>query len=106
MVTTATHDHKRGEDVRARLAALSEQATDFASHVEHWRRLAAPLRRSLRDGPAPSPGDELILYQILLGAWSPTLDPLDNDEMQAFVQRLAQWQQKALREAKLSSHWL
>ncbi|BBI63766.1 hypothetical protein HSBAA_50720 [Vreelandella sulfidaeris] len=54
----------------------------------------------------PSPGDELILYQLLLGAWSPTLDPLDNDEMQAFVQRLAQWQQKALREAKLSSHWL
>lgn len=106
MVTTATHDHKRGEDVRARLAALSEQATDFANHVEHWRRLAAPLRRSLRDGPAPSPGDELILYQLLLGAWSPTLDPLDNDEMQAFVQRLAQWQQKALREAKLSSHWL
>ncbi|BBI63765.1 hypothetical protein HSBAA_50710 [Vreelandella sulfidaeris] len=52
MVTTATHDHKRGEDVRARLAALSEQTTDFANHVEHWRRLAAPLRRSLRDGPA------------------------------------------------------
>ncbi len=53
MVTTATHDHKRGEDVRARLAALSEHATYFATQVEHWRRLAAPLRRSLPDGPAP-----------------------------------------------------
>ena len=106
MVTTATHDHKRGEDVRARLAALSEHATHFATHVEHWRRLAAPLRRSLPNGVAPSPGDELILYQILLGAWAPTLDPLDNDEMQTFTQRLAQWQQKALREAKLRSHWL
>lgn len=106
MVTTATHDHKRGEDVRARLAALSEQATNFATQVEHWRRIAAPLRRSLSDGLAPSPGDELILYQILLGAWPPTLDPLDNDKMQAFAERLVQWQQKALREAKLNSHWL
>jgi len=106
MVTTATHDHKRGEDVRARLAALSEHATYFATQVEHWRRLAAPLRRSLPDGTAPSPGDELILYQVLLGAWAPTLDPLDNDAMQMFTQRIAQWQQKALREAKLRSHWL
>lgn len=106
MVTTATHDHKRGEDVRARLAALSEQADYFAAQVAHWRRLAAPLRRSLPAGVAPSPGDELILYQILLGAWAPTLDPQDSEAMQAFTQRLIQWQQKAIREAKLRSHWL
>ncbi|WP_346796137.1 malto-oligosyltrehalose synthase [Halomonas sp. Bachu 37] len=106
MVTTATHDHKRGEDIRARLAALSEHAKTFAGQVERWRRMAAPLRRSLPDGIAPSPGDELILYQILLGAWPPTLDPQHSDDMQAFTQRLVQWQQKALREAKLRSHWL
>lgn len=106
MVTTATHDHKRGEDVRARLAVLSERSALFTAHVEHWRRMAAPLRRSLPEGVAPSPGDELILYQLLLGAWSPTLDPLDDNEMQTFTQRLIDWQQKALREAKLRSHWL
>ena len=106
MVTTATHDHKRGEDVRARLAALSEQADYFAAQVAHWRRLAAPLRRRLPAGVAPSPGDELILYQLLLGAWAPTLDPQDAEAMQAFTQRLTQWQQKAMREAKLRSHWL
>lgn len=106
MVTTATHDHKRGEDVRARLAALSENATSFAAQVEHWRQLAAPLRQSLPEGAAPTPGDELILYQILMGAWSPTLDPQDSDALQSFSQRLIQWQQKALREAKLNSHWL
>lgn len=106
LITTATHDHKRGEDVRARLAALSEQAASFAKQVEQWRRMAAPLRHKQPKGVAPSPGDELILYQLLLSAWPPTLDPLDTDAVQVFTQRLTQWQQKALREAKLCSHWL
>ncbi|MBZ5486094.1 malto-oligosyltrehalose synthase [Halomonas aquamarina] len=106
MVTTATHDHKRGEDVRARLAALSEVPAYFTAQVERWRRMAAPLRQTLPEGPAPSPGDELIAYQILLGAWPPTLDPQDDDAMQRFIERLTEWQQKALREAKLRSHWL
>ncbi|MGQ4879730.1 malto-oligosyltrehalose synthase [Billgrantia sp. LNSP4103-1] len=106
LVATATHDHKRGEDVRARLAALSENASPFATRVEHWRELAAPLRQSLAGDPAPSPGDELILYQVLLGAWSPTLARDDTEAMQGFAERLAEWQQKALREAKLRTHWL
>ena len=106
LVTTATHDHKRGEDVRARLAALSESAERFATRVERWRERAAPLRQALPGGPAPSPGDELILYQMLLGAWPPTLDRHDKPALQHFAERLAQWQQKALREAKLRSHWL
>ncbi|WP_111413975.1 malto-oligosyltrehalose synthase [Billgrantia lactosivorans] len=106
LVATATHDHKRGEDVRARLAALSENASDFTTRVERWRELAAPLRQALAGDPAPSPGDELILYQVLLGAWSPTLARDDGEAMQGFAERLAEWQQKALREAKLRSHWL
>ncbi|PMR73225.1 malto-oligosyltrehalose synthase [Billgrantia endophytica] len=106
LVATATHDHKRGEDVRARLAALSENATGFATRVERWRERAAPLRQSLVSGPAPSPGDELLLYQLLLGAWPPTLARHDDDAMHRFAERLARWQRKALREAKLRSHWL
>ncbi len=72
LLATASHDHKRGEDARARLAALSELAPWFARNVEHWQSLATPLRRDLAEGPAPSPGDELILFQALLGSW-----PLD-----------------------------
>ncbi|HCR96280.1 MAG: malto-oligosyltrehalose synthase [Halomonas sp.] len=106
MVTTATHDHKRGEDVRARLAALSEHAGMFTHQVERWRKMAAPLRHALPEGLAPSPGDELIAYQMLLGAWPPTLDPQDGEALERFNQRLAEWQLKALREAKLRSHWL
>ncbi len=106
LVTTATHDHKRGEDVRARLAALSENGELFARRVREWRTQADSLRREVASGMAPSPGDELILYQVLLGAWSPSLDPDDDEALREFTERLAQWQQKALREAKLRSHWL
>ena len=98
LLATATHDHKRGEDTRARLAVLSECAPWYVEQVEHWRSLAAPLRDEVN---SPSAGDELILYQVLLGSW-----PLEtNPDLQSYQQRLWQWQQKALREAKLQSSW-
>ncbi|MDF5946322.1 malto-oligosyltrehalose synthase [Pseudomonas aeruginosa] len=50
LLATASHDHKRGEDARARLAALSELAPWFARNVEHWQSLATPLRRDLAEG--------------------------------------------------------
>lgn len=106
IVTTATHDHKRGEDVRARLAALSENGDRFAENVQRWGRMADPLRQNLKSGPAPSPGDELILYQTLVGAWPLDLECNDGEALGEFRERIAQWQQKALREAKLRSHWL
>ena len=45
MLATATHDHKRGEDVRARLAVLSEMADEWARHRRDWIEASAPLRR-------------------------------------------------------------
>ncbi|MGY2397880.1 malto-oligosyltrehalose synthase [Pseudomonas sp. SDO5271_S396] len=102
LLATATHDHKRGEDTRARLAVLSECAGWYATQVAHWRELAAPLRDAAE---APSAGDELILYQALLGSWPLDLDLTDNAALEAYAQRLWQWQQKALREAKLQSSW-
>ncbi len=62
----------------------------------------APWQHPLRsDADTPSAGDELILYQVLLGSW-----PLDQgDDFDGYQQRLWQWQQKALREAKLNSSW-
>ena len=105
LLATATHDHKRGEDTRARLAVLSERGPWLASRVEHWRELAAPLREQLDDGPAPSPGDELMLLQTLLGSWPLTLDLHDDNAVRRYAERIRQWQQKALREAKLRSSW-
>nr|WP_299242274.1 malto-oligosyltrehalose synthase [uncultured Halomonas sp.] len=106
LVTTATHDHKRGEDVRARLAALSELPEPFVEQVGRWHENASFLREEQSTGVAPSPADELILYQMLLGAWAPDLDREDDEAMDGFAERIAQWQEKALREAKLRSHWL
>ncbi|UAW97741.1 malto-oligosyltrehalose synthase [Halopseudomonas nanhaiensis] len=108
MLTTATHDNKRGEDTRARLAVLSERAAWLAEKLQIWQGLAAPLRGELDGAPAPTPGDEAILYQSLLGSWSPTLDVDDADDadgIQAYLERLLGWQEKALREAKLISSW-
>ncbi len=105
LLATATHDHKRGEDCRARLAVLSEHGPWLASRVEHWRELAAPLREALDDGEAPSPADELLLLQTLLGSWPLSLDLHDTHALRAYAERIRQWQRKALREAKLRSSW-
>src|SRR5471032_1410570 len=102
LLATATHDHKRGEDTRARLAVLSECAPWYAEQVEQWRPLAARLRS---DAHTPSAGDELILYQVLLGSWPLDLHRDDTEGLADYHQRLWQWQQKALREAKLQSSW-
>ncbi|MBT2339775.1 MULTISPECIES: malto-oligosyltrehalose synthase [Pseudomonas] len=102
LLTTATHDHKRGEDSRARLAVLSERAEWYTGCVEQWRILSPSLHS---DPAAPSPGDELILYKALLGSWPLDLDIQDHRALAEYNERLWQWQRKALREAKLQSSW-
>jgi (1->4)-alpha-D-glucan 1-alpha-D-glucosylmutase len=112
MLTTATHDHKRGEDVRARIAAISELPEEWQRTVRGWMELNAPLRTEIaeEDGSpacdAPKPADELMLYQMLLGAWPIGLDAGDRDGVAQFAARIEQWQIKALREAKQVSDWV
>jgi (1->4)-alpha-D-glucan 1-alpha-D-glucosylmutase len=107
LLATATHDHKRGEDARARLAVLSQAAVvpHWASTVTYWRERNAALRVPVDDAPAPSPADEYMLYQALAGAWPLHLAPDDAPGLDAFLERVAQWQRKALREAKRRSRW-
>lgn len=105
LLTTATHDHKRGEDTRARMTVISERAEWFASKVRHWRQLAYGQRQELADGPAPSAGDEMLLFQVLLGCWPLDLNPDDKPAMEIFCERIIKWQEKAVREAKLRSTW-
>ncbi|MBB3104381.1 malto-oligosyltrehalose synthase [Azomonas macrocytogenes] len=105
LLTTATHDHKRGEDTRARLAVISERATWFVEKVQRWRELAAALRQDQPEGPAPSPADELLLVQTLLGSWPLELAADDASGMQAYCERTLKWQEKAIREAKLRTSW-
>lgn len=107
LLTTATHDHKRGEDTRARLAVISEKFEWFIAQVAHWRILALPLRQETEDGVAPSAGDELMLYQTLLATWPFDLNPEEatGEKMATYLKRLCGWQEKSMREAKLRTSW-
>jgi (1->4)-alpha-D-glucan 1-alpha-D-glucosylmutase len=99
MLATATHDHKRGEDVRARLAVLSEIPDLWRTRVEHWLTLAAPFADQV------DPADAYMLLQTLFGAWPETLSAWDAKGLSAYAERIVAWQEKALREAKLRSSW-
>lgn len=112
MLATATHDHKRGEDVRARLAVLSEMPEDWERTVRGWMTLNAVHRINVTDSNggeasiAPQPADELMLYQMLAGAWPIGLHADDRDGVMQFAERIGRWQIKALREAKQVSDWV
>jgi (1->4)-alpha-D-glucan 1-alpha-D-glucosylmutase len=105
MLATATHDHKRGEDVRARLAVLSELAGEWSHAVKRWLRLAASRLREVDGIRMPHEGDLAILFQTIVGAWPHELATNDEPGLAAYSARLTAWQQKALREAKLWSDW-
>jgi (1->4)-alpha-D-glucan 1-alpha-D-glucosylmutase len=96
MLATATHDHKRGEDLRARLAVLSEIPDQWSGFLAQC--FSTPAER-------PDPADEIMLYQMVIGAWPLALAASDTAGCEAFVQRLAGWQEKALREAKVRTDW-
>ena len=93
MLTTATHDHKRGEDLRARLAALSVMPDAWRSRVEAWDQLSWAWDHDV------SGADRYMLLQTIVGAWP------DEGATPDFADRIKAWQQKALREARLRSSW-
>jgi (1->4)-alpha-D-glucan 1-alpha-D-glucosylmutase len=101
LLATATHDHKRGEDTRARLAVLSEIPGEWEAALTRWMRLNAIIKRDT----GPSPADEIMLYQTLVSAWPLGLTMEHTQALQSFTDRVAAWQVKSLREAKLNSEW-
>jgi (1->4)-alpha-D-glucan 1-alpha-D-glucosylmutase len=105
MITTATHDTKRGEDGRVRLALLSELPFVWGRQVARWFRLNRSRRSESEDETVPDRNVEYLFYQALLGAWPPNLS-LDNVEgMQDLADRLEAYMIKAVREGKERSSW-
>ncbi|MYN13021.1 malto-oligosyltrehalose synthase [Pusillimonas sp. TS35] len=102
MITTATHDHKRGEDVRARLAVLSEMPARWREAALRWLHWSDPDAAPLEPHRA---GERYMLLQTMIGAWPPGLAVGDSVGVRAYVHRLVQWQTKALREAKQNTGW-
>ena len=103
MLTTSTHDTKRSEDVRARISVLSEMPSAWRQAVERWRRFNRTRRRKVGDLPAPSPDDEYLLYQTLIGSWP--LDDADERGLDDYRQRIEAYMLKAAREAKVRTSW-
>jgi (1->4)-alpha-D-glucan 1-alpha-D-glucosylmutase len=101
MNATATHDTKRGEDLRARINVLSEMPDEWQRQVEFWHELSKPLKRTVQDEEVPSRNREYFLYQTLVGAW-----PFFEAERVGFVERMQQYMLKAAREAKTHTFWL
>jgi (1->4)-alpha-D-glucan 1-alpha-D-glucosylmutase len=90
MLTLTTHDTKRSEDVRARLAVLSELPEHWATTVRRWHE----RHRGLPGADGVDGRTELYLYQTLVGA-----HPLPFDR--AWTHLI-----KAVREAKLHTSWV
>lgn len=104
MICTATHDHKRGEDVRARLNALSEVPDEWRKAIRRWSLLNRS-KRTLVDGKyAPDRNEEYLFYQTLVGVW-PT-QPLNPDQLEEMKHRLQTYMHKAIKEAKVHSSWI
>jgi (1->4)-alpha-D-glucan 1-alpha-D-glucosylmutase len=92
MTTLSTHDTKRSEDVRARLAVLSEVPQEWAELVTQVRESVAPQRDPLVD-----PATEYLLLQTVFGTWS-AAGPISTE-------RLVEYATKAVREAKARTSW-
>ena len=83
MTTLATHDTKRSEDVRARLAVLSELPGDWTEVVRRWVRVA----------PLSDPALAHLIWQAAVGAW-----PIERERLQAYAL-------KAAREGGAGTTW-
>ncbi|MBA2377370.1 MAG: hypothetical protein H0V75_14800 [Rubrobacter sp.] len=101
MLSTSTHDTKRGEDVRARINVLSELPDEWRTNLAKWARINRSRRRETENGVAPSRNDEYLLYQTILGAW-PLEEEFDADE---FAGRIKAYMEKAMREAEVHTSW-
>jgi (1->4)-alpha-D-glucan 1-alpha-D-glucosylmutase len=106
MLTTATHDTKRGEDNRARLAVLSETPEEWRRHVETWTRILRAGRGDVERTAAPDRDDEYMLYQMFVGSWPiDMLDAPSAEQREAYGARIHGALEKSLREAKRRSSW-
>jgi (1->4)-alpha-D-glucan 1-alpha-D-glucosylmutase len=103
LLATATHDTKRGEDTRARLNVLSEMPEDWRNAVMRWSRLNARNKTQWNEQTVPDANDEYLLYQTLLGAWTPEAETAGG--LESFRQRVSNYMLKAIREAKAHTSW-
>src|SRR6185295_7934376 len=105
---TATHDTKRGEGARARIAVLAEVPDEWAHAIAEWHELTAPHRVEIEGVEVPDANEEYLLYQTLLGTWplGAAASPADPAARGEYVARIQAYMEKALKEAKIHTSWV
>ncbi len=106
LIATSTHDTKRGEDARSRLAALSHHPDNWQNVLARWSQTVAPLLTDVDGETAPDANDQYMIFQSILGAFPPEMLNGDREgALDSFRERIMQWSDKALREAKRYTSW-
>jgi (1->4)-alpha-D-glucan 1-alpha-D-glucosylmutase len=105
MIATATHDHKRGEDLRARLAVISEVPDLWRDWTTRMAEYGSVFVTDREEGPAPSRNDQYLLLQTIVGAWPFELSGPEYPGIEEFRRRIVEYAVKAAREAKLETSW-
>jgi (1->4)-alpha-D-glucan 1-alpha-D-glucosylmutase len=104
LCATSTHDTKRSEDVRARIAALSEIPREWRSHLARWARASRKHRVEVDGLHAPDRNDEYLLYQTLLGTFPEDAGP-GSAGWADWLGRVQAYMEKAIKEAKAHTSW-
>lgn len=94
LISTSTHDTKRGEDIRAVIGAMADHPEDWHRVVTGWRDLLAG--QGIR---GMHPNDFYLFFQLLLGGW-----PIEGTA-DGLADRLKGAMQKSIREARLRTDW-
>jgi (1->4)-alpha-D-glucan 1-alpha-D-glucosylmutase len=108
MLGTSTHDTKRGEDVRARLAVLAEMPDEWEHQIQLWSRILRARHGDVEGTAPPDRNDEYMFYQLLVGSWPVELlssDAPDADLLKDYAGRIKGALTKSMREAKVHSTW-
>jgi (1->4)-alpha-D-glucan 1-alpha-D-glucosylmutase len=106
LLASSTHDTKRSEDVRARIAVLSEVPAEWRAAVNRWTRINRRHKTRIEGSSAPDRNDEYLLYQTLLGAWPFDRNPEADGADDEFVDRIVAYMTKATREAHVHTTWV
>jgi (1->4)-alpha-D-glucan 1-alpha-D-glucosylmutase len=104
LITTSTHDTKRGEDTRQRINVLSELPREWAERIRTWARMNKKKKTAIDGVEAPERNEEYLLYETLIGAWP--AEPMDEGGRNTFIGRIRDYMLKASREAKVNTSWI
>ncbi len=104
MSGSSTHDTKRSEDTRARIAVLSEIPDEWEQAIKRWYQMNSRARTKIDDSEVPDPNEEYLLYQTLIGIWPS--DPMDAAQREDFIKRVQSYMDKAVKEAKVHTSWM